>query len=127
MLIEQNVNAQVYIYLQNNNKLSTSNNSAACLQKNNTANLTIDNAPNTATTGSLTVSKYELGAGIGGGSKGSGKNITISGGSVTASSTNGAEIGGGYNGSGSNITISDGSVNAKIGCTPHQRLNSSVA
>ena len=181
LLIEQNVNAQVYIYLQNNNKLSTSNNSAACLQKNNTANLTIDNAPNTTTTGSLTVSKYGLGAGIGGGynsscknitirggsitasstsgagigggynnscdditisggsvtasstngagigggSKGSGKNITISGGSVTASSTNGAGIGGGYNGSGSNITISGGSVNAKIGCTPHQRLNSS--
>ena len=97
LLIEQNVNAQVYIYLQNNNKLSTSNNSAACLQKNNTANLTIDNAPNTTTTGSLTVSKYGLGAGIGGG----------------------------YNGSGSNITISGGSVNAKIGCTPHQRLNSS--
>ena len=181
LLIEQNVNAQVYIYLQNNNKLSTSNDSAACLQKNNTANLTIDNAPNTTTTGSLTVSKYGSGAGIGGGynsscqnitirggsitasstsgagigggynnscdditisggsvtasstngagigggSKGSGKNITISGGSVTASSTNGAGIGGGYNGSGSNITISGGSVNAKIGCTPHQRLNSS--
>ena len=44
---------------------------------------------------------------------------------MTASSTNGAGIGGGYNGSGSNITISGGSVNAKIGCTPHQRLNSS--
>ena len=97
LLIEQNVNAQVYIYLQNNNKLSTSNNSAACLQKNNTANLTIDNAPNTTTTGSLTVSKYGLGAGIGGGSKGSGKNITISG----------------------------GSVNAQVGCTPHQNLDSS--
>ena len=45
---------------------------------------------------------------------------------MTASSTNGAGIGGGYNGSGSNITISGGSVNAQIiGCTPHQRLNSS--
>ena len=153
LLIEKNVNAQVYIYLQNNNKLSTSNYNAACLQKNNTANLTIDNAPNTTTTGSLTVStngagagigggynnscdditisggsvnaSSTRGAGIGGGSNGSGKNITISGGSVTASSTNGAGIGGGYNGSCSNITISGGSVNAKIGCTPHQRLNSS--
>ena len=153
LLIEKNVNAQVYIYLQNNNKLSTSNYNAACLQKNNTANLTIDNAPNTTTTGSLTVSTNGAGAGIGGGynnscdditisggsvnasstngagigggSNGSGKNITISGGSVTASSTNGAGIGGGYNGSCSNITISGGSVNAKIGCTPHQRLNSS--
>ena len=153
LLIEKNVNAQVYIYLQNNNKLSTSNYNAACLQKNNTANLTIDNAPNTTTTGSLTVStngagagigggynnscdditisggsvnaSSTSGAGIGGGSNGSGKNITISGGSVTASSTNGAGIGGGYNGSCSNITISGGSVNAKIGCTPHQRLNSS--
>ena len=97
LLIEKNVNAQVYIYLQNNNKLSTSNYNAACLQKNNTANLTIDNAPNTTTTGSLTVSTNGAGAGIGGG----------------------------YNGSCSNITISGGSVNAKIGCTPHQRLNSS--
>ena len=99
LLIEQNVNAQVYIYLQNNNKLSTSNNSAACLQKNNTANLTIDNAPNTTTTGSLTVSKYGLGAGIGGGYNSSCKNITIRGGSITASSTSGAGIGGGYNNS----------------------------
>ena len=125
LLIEQNVNAQVYIYLQNNNKLSTSNNSAACLQKNNTANLTIDNAPNTTTTGSLTVSKYGLGAGIGGGYNSSCKNITIRGGSITASSTSGAGIGGGYNNSCDDITISGGSVNAKIGCTPHQRLNSS--
>ena len=125
LLIEKNVNAQVYIYLQNNNKLSTSNYNAACLQKNNTANLTIDNAPNTTTTGSLTVSTNGAGAGIGGGYNNSCDDITISGGSVTASSTNGAGIGGGYNGSCSNITISGGSVNAKIGCTPHQRLNSS--
>ena len=47
------------------------------------------------------------GAGIGGGISGSGKNITITGGTVNADGgTNAAGIGGGATGSGSNVTVS---------------------
>lgn len=55
-----------------------------------------------------------VGAGIGGGgSGGGGVNITISGGTITATSGyNGAGIGGGSNGSGGTITISGGTVRA---------------
>ena len=52
-------------------------------------------------------------AGIGGGYFGSGLNITVSGGAVTATGGKfGAGIGGGYSGSGSDITISGGAVTA---------------
>ena len=52
-------------------------------------------------------------AGIGGGAEGgSGKNITITGGTVNATSNDGAGIGGGINGNGENITIKGGTVNA---------------
>ena len=135
--IQSSVQAQVYIYLEGINKLNSGWNAA--LQKDNAAKLTIDNSPNT--TGELiAISSYgagiggdhfksssditirggsvtatsDFGAGIGGGSNGgSGSDITISGGSVTATSDSGAGIGGGSNGgSGSNITISGGSVTA---------------
>ena len=67
-------------------------------------------------TGKLTASSNGNGAGIGGGYKGSGSNITISGGTVTATGgQGGAGIGGGYGGSGSNITISGGTVTATGG------------
>ena len=140
--ITSDVQAQVCIYLENENKLISKHRDSAALQKDNNANLTIDNATNT-TPGTLTVqtyftdySKSGFGAGIGSGfgnvSSGSCSNITINGGSVNASSTNGTDIGSGRaafltgrRGSCSNITISGGSVNAKnIGCTPHQTLDS---
>ena len=47
-----------------------------------------------------------MGAGIGGGIMGNGEDITITGGTVTASGCAGAGIGGGINGSGSNVTVS---------------------
>ena len=58
----------------------------------------------------------EDGAGIGGGKNGPGSNITINGGKVTATGgQNGGGIGGGYGGSGSNITINGGKVTANAG------------
>lgn len=51
-------------------------------------------------------------AGIGGGANACGSNITITGGTINATGGNmGAGIGGGIDGSGSNITISGGTVN----------------
>ncbi|MCD8214368.1 MAG: hypothetical protein LUC97_01785, partial [Clostridiales bacterium] len=65
------------------------------------------------TADSLTAVGGYLGAGIGGGSGGSGSDITITGGTVTAtSSIGGAGIGGGRNGNGSDITITGGTVEA---------------
>ena len=119
--IKSNVQAQVYIYLESENTLITKDRSSAALQKDNTANLTIDNATNT-TTGILTARTYfntlqdALGAGIGGGFGSSCSNITISGGSINANSFWGAGIGSGRNGSCNNITINGGSVNASSTC-----------
>ena len=109
--IQSNVQAQVYIYLQNENLLCSTRSYTAGLQKNNQANLTIDNAPDT-TTGILKASASS-GAGIGGDNGGSCSNITINGGSVDASSRSGAGIGGGNLGSCSNIIINSGSVIAR--------------
>ena len=109
--IQSNVQAQVYIYLQNENLLCSTRSYTAGLQKNNQANLTIDNAPDT-TTGILKASASS-GAGIGGDNGGSCSNITINGGSVDASSRYGAGIGGGNLGSCSNIIINSGSVIAR--------------
>ena len=148
--IADNVKTKVTIYLTGTNNLITSAQSSAGLQKDNGAQLIIDNSSNT--TGEL-IAQSKEGAGIGGYSRGSSSNITISGGSVTATSTYGAGIGGGQGGTGSNITISGGSVtatsdlgagigggqgetgsditisggsvNAQIDCTPHKNLNSS--
>ena len=72
-----------------------------------------------ATMGKLTANGYSDYAGIGGNCNGiyggSGGNVTIIGGTVTATSRNGAGIGGGgsnYAGSGGNVTISGGNVTA---------------
>ena len=116
--IADNVKAKVTIYLTGTNKLTTTNKNSAGLEKNNTANLIIDNATNIA--GKLIATGSEHGAGIGGGFGesfgGNCMNITISGGSVEAHSTNGAGIGGGFGifrgGNCMNITISGGSVEA---------------
>ena len=57
--------------------------------------------------GKLIATGGEYGAGIGGGSKGNGSNITITGGEVTATGgTNGAGIGGGLRKEGEKITVS---------------------
>ena len=58
-----------------------------------------------------------LGTGIGGGIRGSGEDITITGGTVnvTGGYGGGAGIGGGYYGNGENIKITDGTVNATGG------------
>ena len=89
LLINQNVTVQVYIHLEGTNTLKTTSVLSAALQKDNLANLTIDNAASNSTgnTGSLTAAaaaNSANGAGIGGGSKGNGSSITISVGSVTA-------------------------------------------
>ena len=62
--------------------------------------------------GTVQASSYN-GAGIGGGRDGNGGNIAISGGTVQASSYNGAGIGGGRDGDGGNIAISGGTVEAR--------------
>ncbi len=59
------------------------------------------------------VNATSFGAAIGGGSLFDGGDITITGGTVTATSAyQGAAIGGGYDGSGGNITITGGNVTA---------------
>ncbi|GHU64862.1 hypothetical protein AGMMS49983_11510 [Clostridia bacterium] len=75
--------------------------------------------------GKINATGGDLGAGIGGGSGGSGGTITINGGNVTASGANqtillggnfhGSGIGGGDSGSGGSITITGGTVNASGG------------
>ena len=76
----------------------------AGLEKNNGGSLTIaDENKN----GKLTAKGGDYGAGIGGGWRGSGSDITISGGEVNATGgVNGAGIGGGCYGDGNNITVS---------------------
>ena len=87
--------------------------SHAGLEKNNGGNLTIADEDKN---GKLTAEGGHAGAGIGGGNRGTGSNITISGGEVEATGGIwGAGIGGGQNGSGNNITISGGKVNATGG------------
>ena len=82
----------------------------AGLEKNNGGSLTITDEDKN---GKLTAEGGEYGAGIGGGSQGTGSDITISGGEVKATGgAFGAGIGGGNRGTGSNITISGGEVKA---------------
>ena len=87
--------------------------SHAGLEKNNGGSLTIADKDEN---GKLTAEGGKYGAGIGGGNKGNGDNIAISGGEVEATGGSaGAGIGGGYEGDGSNITITDGKVTATGG------------
>ena len=62
--------------------------------------------------GEVTATGGNGGAGIGGGYNGSGGEVTIYGGTVTATGYSGAGIGGGYNGSGGEVTIYGGTVTA---------------
>ena len=85
----------------------------AGLEKNNGGSLTIADEDKN---GKLKSEGGKHGAGIGGGWRGSGSDITISGGEVNATGgVNGAGIGGGNRGTGSNITISGGEVEATGG------------
>ena len=64
-----------------------------------------------ASTGSLTATGGNYGAGIGGGQNGAGGTININGGSITATAgTSGAGIGGGSSGSGGTITAITGNA-----------------
>mgnify|MGYP000957167635 CR=1 FL=1 len=85
----------------------------AGLEKNNGGSLTIADEDKN---GKLTSEGGGYGAGIGGGNRGTGSDITISGGEVNATGgAYGAGIGGGNRGTGSNITISGGEVEATGG------------
>ena len=87
--------------------------SHAGLEKNNGGSLTIADEDKN---GKLTAEGGGYGAGIGGGDRGTGSDITISGGEVKATGGYaGAGIGGGNRGTGSNITISGGEVEAAGG------------
>ena len=85
--------------------------SHAGLEKNNGGSLTIGDEDNN---GKLTATGGSDGAGIGGGFKGNGNNIVITGGEVNATSNGcGAGIGGGGGGDGSDITVS-GAAKLKV-------------
>ena len=62
--------------------------------------------------GALEATRDSYNAGIGGGYNGSGGEVTIHGGEVTATGYSGAGIGGGQNGNGGAVTISGGTVTA---------------
>ena len=99
----------VEIELDGNNELKSGTQSAG-LEKTSTGTLTLKDDNNEA--GSLTATGGFNSAGIGGGSSGSGENITITGGTVNATGDGGAGIGGGNGGDGKNITITGGTVEA---------------
>ena len=100
----------VEIELDGDNELKSGTQSAG-LEKTSTGTLTLKDDNNEA--GSLTATGGASAAGIGGDWKGSGENITITGGTVDATGGYGsAGIGGGKEGKGENITITGGTVNA---------------
>ena len=105
----------VEIELDGDNELKSGANRAGLEKNTSEGTLTLKDDKNEA--GSLKATGGENGAGIGGGNRGSGKNITIKGGTVNATGgLDGAGIGGGgENGSGENITIKGGTVNAAGG------------
>ena len=85
----------------------------AGLEKNNGGSLTIADEDKN---GKLTSEGGKYGAGIGGGNKGNGDNIAISGGEVKATGGKyGAGVGGGFKGNGNNIAITGGEVKATGG------------
>ena len=110
--VSTNGEGNVSIELDGDNTLKSATNHAG-LEKNNGGSLTIaDDNKN----GKLTAKGGDYGAGIGGGWRGSGSDITISGGEVNAiGGKSGAGIGGGHTGDGSDITISGGEVSASGG------------
>ena len=103
------VSENVDLYIEGSSVLQSGKNCAG-IQKEDDGQLTIDG------TGSLEATGGESGAGIGGASGKPGNNITINGGTITASGKAGngwgAGIGGGKGQGGSNITIRGGNVKA---------------
>ena len=99
----------VEIELDGDNELKSGTQSAG-LEKTSTGTLTLKDDSKEA--GSLTATGGNNAAGIGGGFQGNGENITITGGTVNATSNDGAGIGGGNGGVGKNITITGGTVEA---------------
>ena len=104
----------VEIELDGDNELKSGANRAGLEKNTSEGTLTLKDDKNEA--GSLKATGGENGAGIGGGNRGSGKNITIKGGTVNATGgLDGAGIGGGLLGNGEDITITGGTVNAAGG------------
>ena len=103
------VSNNVDLYIEGSSVLQ-SGEKCAGIQKEDNGQLTIDGS------GSLEATGGESGAGIGGASGKPGNNITINGGTITASGKAGngwgAGIGGGKGQGGSNITIRGGNVKA---------------
>ena len=107
--VSTNGEGNVSIELDGENNLKSDWEHAG-LEKNNDGKLTIADEDKD---GKLTAEGGRYGAGIGGGNKGNGDNIAITGGEVEATGGGaGAGIGGGYKGDGSNITITGGKVTA---------------
>ena len=105
----------VEIELDGDNELKSGVNRAGLEKNTSEGTLTLKDDKE-AGSGSLKATGGENGAGIGGGNRGSGKNITIKGGTVNATGgLDGAGIGGGLLGSGKNITITGGTVNTTGG------------
>ena len=114
----------VEIELDGDNELKSGVNRAGLEKNTSEGTLTLKDDKE-AGSGSLKATGGENGAGIGGGNRGSGKNITIKGGTVNAAGglqaagigggNGGGGIGGGLLGSGKNITITGGTVNTTGG------------
>lgn len=106
-------NGNVNLNVEGTNTV-TSGHDHAGVEKSNEGNLTIGSESGN---GKLTANGGMYGAGIGGGARGDGTDITISGGEVTANGgINSAGIGGGLRASGRDITISkDSQVKAAGG------------
>lgn len=101
--------ATLTLMLVGNNTLTSTGSAGLLFENATTGKLIIDSD----TAGSLTTTTSSwISAGIGGGNRTSGNNITINGGTITTTGDNGAGIGGGDRASGNNITINGGTVTA---------------
>ena len=110
--IKTDGNGNVNLNVEGTNTVSSGDKHAG-VEKSNGGKLTIGSESGE---GKLTANGGHGGAGIGGGYKGSGSDITITGGEITANGGGeAAGIGGGVLGSGSDITITGGEVTANGG------------
>ena len=121
--VSTNGKGNVNIELDGTNTLKSGREYAG-LEKNKDGKLTITDENKN---GKLIATGGDYGAGIGGGSKGNGSNITITGGEVTAAGgTNGAGIGGGLRKNGEKITVS-GDATLKVQGGPADRRDGAGA
>lgn len=113
-VFELEQNADISLFLAGTNTLASGRDHAG-LEVPASASISITNAPSDAA-GALTVTGGTMGAGIGGGSKGTGGTVTISGGTIAATGgLYGAGIGGGYLRAGGTVTVHGGTVTATGG------------